>query len=578
MTEDPELTVLLPRSTFFHVGRTGGHWVAHALWKAGLSQETLRPLHLTPAQFRYRFPEKARPFSFCFVRHPLDWLASVWLHEMEFGWEATEITHRAGADVFAVFLERMLAAWPEGPCWAQVSPFVEECDFVGRTETLAEDLAAALAAAGEVHDPASLAVPRLNESTSLRLRRAARAPRDLHEAIMQVERTNFARFGYHGVPERLVAESPPDHALPRLRVKADADVGAVAEAGRLGLLTPAYEYRLEHSACIDGDKRFRRLQWGLLSALDAAPREGRCLILHQSDPHFAYVALNAGFTDVTFACADPDLVSPRLQSTLEGAFNVIDFTSLADAPEGQYDLVVMSGGLDISLLPEFELLRAGRLLKPGGRLIFAAPTLQIDDPALAIKTLWPLVDEFQGRKLAYATLGYINRTLSLFGLSEATVEDRFGEAPHPDLRPEVEALAGRFGVDPDLLLSYVVVSATLNDCPRTAERRRRLTALWLSRLPVCARETSLDWMPPVAQTTISTLLDELKAERARRERAEQGLIDRERDLATARADLAAHVADADFHREQLRRERLVAEEAVANYRALLKRLEIAAQT
>jgi SAM-dependent methyltransferase len=546
------------------------------LWRAGLAQETITPLHLTPAQMSSRYPDRSRPFSFCFVRHPLAWLASVWLHEMEFSWEPSEVTHRAGADVFATFLERMLAAWPEGPCWLQVSPFVEACSFVGRTESLAADLDAALTAASEVYDPACLTTPNINESVVPRLREAAKAPRDLLEAIMNVERGNFERFGYADIPDWLVAEDRPADALPRFPAKAQADVGGLEEAGRLGLLTPTYEYRLETGGEIGGDRGQRRLQWGILAALESAPRRGRCLVIHQSDPYFAYAARDAGFEDVTFACASRDLVSPRLQSVIDADIAIIDLPEVGIADDGAYDLIVMSGGLDISPLPEFELLRAERLLKPGGRLIFAAPILRLDDPATALKTLWPPVSGHAGRKLAYSTLGYLNRMLGILGFSPGHIEDQFGEAPHPDLRAEVDALAAEFNVDPDRLLAYMVISTTLEDrsAQQTAEQRR-LAALWLSRLPVTVQETSTDWMPALAQTTISTLIEELKVERARRERAEQGLIDREKDLALARTDLAVHMVDVAYHREQARQAQIVADEAVASYRALLKRMAIA---
>ena len=159
------MTIVLPNSVFFHIGRTGGHWVNHVLWRAGLIDKRLHPLHLTPQDVASDEDVSSRKNRFCFVRHPLDWAASVWRHEMEFGWSDSELSRAASADDFPSFLRKLLRAYPNGPCTQTMKPYLDGCPFVGKLERIAEDLACALSGAGEVFEAKCLAAPPLNQSS-----------------------------------------------------------------------------------------------------------------------------------------------------------------------------------------------------------------------------------------------------------------------------------------------------------------------------------------------------------------------------------------------------------------------------
>jgi len=99
-------------------------------------------------------------YTFAFVRHPLDWWRSFWAFRMRTGWQRDHpIDSRVCSPDFDTFIRQVLEhfeghlterfSWYIGPPEAPIS-------FIGRFESLADDLVRALTAAGERFDEASL--------------------------------------------------------------------------------------------------------------------------------------------------------------------------------------------------------------------------------------------------------------------------------------------------------------------------------------------------------------------------------------------------------------------------------------
>ena len=323
------MPLILPNSTFYHVGRTGGHWVSHVLWKSGLVQKRLFPLHLTPVQAAAEPDFESRPFNFCFVRHPLHWLASLWRHEMEFGWLPDSfVTKRAYSESYELFLEKMLAAWPQGPCSEQVMRYADDCQFVGRLENLAGDLEHALDAAGETYDKAILATPPVNESAIQAIKDAAVAPLELLQRVMDAEGGFNARFGYDTIPESLVGKGMHTAIWPILPLKPQADLAAVSKAVAGQAAGAKFDYRFEQGEVSPKHGTDRREQLDMIAALSAVAVENkRVAVLGEGDPYFAHLLRARGAQVVDFITPSTSIYAQTVADIVDGDIRVMDFAT-----------------------------------------------------------------------------------------------------------------------------------------------------------------------------------------------------------------------------------------------------------
>jgi hypothetical protein len=213
---------LVDGSIFLHVPKTGGSWVTRVLESQGLIKRKIggkhddldRVLRLTqsrlplPRPLRRREPET--PFTFCFVRHPLAWYES-WFTYMSApkqawrDWGArtsgftrdqhpVAVLNGCGADDFNRFVEKAIARRPGyvGELYGWYAR--PETAFVGKQETLAEDLLAVLKQRGIAVDEAAVrGAVRENVSAG------AQGPQwdpDLKAEVRRLEYAAIKRFGY----------------------------------------------------------------------------------------------------------------------------------------------------------------------------------------------------------------------------------------------------------------------------------------------------------------------------------------------------------------------------------------------
>lgn len=189
--------LLLPRSCFLHVPKTGGNWVKQAIAAAGIPGREVRrsgTTHLGRADCPQ--PEK---FLFAFVRHPLDLYRSYWQYKMGTGWDAANaIDRHCSSPDFHEFVRRVIAHYPGvlgQSLEAFVGPPADEIDFVGRYEKLADDLVRALELAGESFDEAAIrTLPPVNVSRKDQF--PATYTPALERALREVEAATLERFGY----------------------------------------------------------------------------------------------------------------------------------------------------------------------------------------------------------------------------------------------------------------------------------------------------------------------------------------------------------------------------------------------
>lgn len=68
------MAIVLPKSVFYHMPKTGGSWIAEGLWTAFQSSHIHVPDgHGHSSPIEYDAGDKP---SFCFVRHPITWYKS----------------------------------------------------------------------------------------------------------------------------------------------------------------------------------------------------------------------------------------------------------------------------------------------------------------------------------------------------------------------------------------------------------------------------------------------------------------------------------------------------------------------
>ena len=147
------------KAIFYHVPKTGGTWVCKAMKNAGLNPQPvpvrhthhpLRPMvfrtHATPSCISQRY--KRGRFSFCFIRHPVDWYRSYWRDQQK----ALDAPVKWWMDELRTlpFREWVHAVLDHSPGFVtKLYRYYQPVDFVGRREALAAGLEHALHQAGE---------------------------------------------------------------------------------------------------------------------------------------------------------------------------------------------------------------------------------------------------------------------------------------------------------------------------------------------------------------------------------------------------------------------------------------------
>lgn len=159
------------KSIFYHIPKTGGTWVKLAMRHSGLQLGRGKNLRRTGHPFSLK-REHATPdvivdkhkegrFSFCFVRHPVEWMRSSWAFRYRIrGVGSTAPIHKLWVDEFQPFVLNVLKQYPDGYVTQLYQYYVgvsaDGVDFIGRQENLVDALVRALTLAGEDFDEQAL--------------------------------------------------------------------------------------------------------------------------------------------------------------------------------------------------------------------------------------------------------------------------------------------------------------------------------------------------------------------------------------------------------------------------------------
>jgi len=222
------VALLLPKSVFIHIPKTGGMWVRQAIinagiparekcckwhegtnaeWGLGKNGERLPNPHVCLHAAAHDIDPQGR-FTFAFVRHPLDFYISYWCFKKRSGWDmGNGIDRNVCHETFDGFVRDCLRIMPSGKGLATYTYewFLDEAgwtlDFVGKQESLADDLVRALRLAGETFDEEALRrTPRVNECPTDGFDKPTFSP-ELLTLVLEKEYKTTKRFGYAAFPK-----------------------------------------------------------------------------------------------------------------------------------------------------------------------------------------------------------------------------------------------------------------------------------------------------------------------------------------------------------------------------------------
>jgi hypothetical protein len=187
--------LIFRNAVFLHVPKTGGSWVTMAVRAGGCQVEDYVVDDDVHGDLSY-CPHRDR-FIFAFVRHPLALYRSYWRFKIGHKWDVRNpFDMDCAADTFPAFVEKVVSKY-QGWCSSMFEDYVgppdRPIDFIGRYETLADDLVRALRTAGESFDESALrATPPVNVSGPCE---ASWTPA-LVDAVVKSEARALQRFGY----------------------------------------------------------------------------------------------------------------------------------------------------------------------------------------------------------------------------------------------------------------------------------------------------------------------------------------------------------------------------------------------
>ncbi len=217
-------------AVFLHIPKTGGSWVLSALQECDLVRFRISHKHADvdrvlnyrryyPGQYLKRVlrygPSLQRhvreAYSFCFVRHPLDWYESYfkfmsslgWRHFGGLGqdpWHPNAELFDLGADEFNDFMRNIVDRCPGYASALFARYTAPPTDFVGRQESLVDDLVTVLEALDVRFDEDRL---RRHPRTLVSAKPSRPIVWDeaLRAQVMRLEQAGLQRYGYAPAPD-----------------------------------------------------------------------------------------------------------------------------------------------------------------------------------------------------------------------------------------------------------------------------------------------------------------------------------------------------------------------------------------
>ena len=207
------MALLLPNSAFIHIPRTGGTWTRTVL-NEGLGYRkkesgerwSVKEIHHTYVMAKPWIKDK---FTWAYVRNPLTYLQSRWAgtnYPPVF-----QVRQNAGlpyydiskSEDFCEFIEHYLEYCP-GSVGRLFKRYISDedkfpaVDYIGKTETLADDLINVLEIAGETYDEDIIRnfAPRHAKARKPEWADKIKYTPALRDAVVEAEKSTFELFGF----------------------------------------------------------------------------------------------------------------------------------------------------------------------------------------------------------------------------------------------------------------------------------------------------------------------------------------------------------------------------------------------
>ncbi|MEO8658437.1 MAG: methyltransferase domain-containing protein [Bryobacteraceae bacterium] len=540
------MALLLEQTILYHPGRTGGHWVKAFVREAGLIRGESARLHDSPVDLRYWPEATSRPWSIAFVRHPLTWIRSLWIHETQFGWTNDTLRPPDEMWTFPEYLEYLIGAFPDGAVRPYFAPFIDNVNLIGRFEGLATELPRLLRQAGETvpEMPDSRRV--INRSADDIVSRSAKAPRAILERFLANDSDYCGRFGYETIPKACLTDVQGFQGkwAPVLTASKDA-------VPQEDTLTPEHSFVFSDGTKWAGKPEHRRWQLAIWDALsrNSAGQKGGFLELGCGDGFFVFTAEELGYAPCwgvdRYLRSTPEAAAVRLHSKAQ----FLKVSALAQLDDRSVSTILIRGELNNTPWPHLLLLDVKRILMQGGEIIIGSVILEPDpDPGLcfsnfgdsAIFPQWcPMI---MSRK-------YLIDMVSQCGLVVDEIYSEYDEIVSEEKRNLLEGLAKFLHCPQEGLLRRVVWRL------RLAEEQVEPPELefWLRSKPPTLVDCSPADLNQAARETIDQLTAENVHFKGEVELLRQALYDREADLQGERNEAALRNAELQDRTHRLER-------------------------
>jgi hypothetical protein len=200
------MALLLPKSIFFHIPRTGGTWLT-SLLKENMICSNISTKHMPPHKVK---KEIGNRFKFSFVRNPVHWYISRFtsethIHRILSGKIGTLTKYQPTFQLDALSMEESFCPWlernlSERPGWLNwyyhwfLGEKYQNVDFIGKYENQMEDIKKIFQLSGDTY-------PDIQAKSSSRPQRNILKSHcsytvDLLKKVIEQERAVFQYFNY----------------------------------------------------------------------------------------------------------------------------------------------------------------------------------------------------------------------------------------------------------------------------------------------------------------------------------------------------------------------------------------------
>jgi hypothetical protein len=556
------VALILQNTVVYHAGRTGGHWVKSVLRRAGLIQAESPRLHDSPEDLRYWPEARSRPLSICFVRHPLTWVRSVWIHETQFGWSNDELRPPDEYSTFAEYLAHLVRRFPNGAVSKYFAPFIRNGTLVGKFETLETDLVELLRQSGEFV-PDNAVIPRaINRSALDVVASSARAPRDVIERFLESEAEFCGRFGYEGLPGICVANpgSSPVKWFPALSAPSPA---VIPEEN----VMPDNTFVFSDGSVWRGKDECRRAQLAFWDALYRGNRNGDSgfLELYCGDGYFVFLAEELGYKFPRGAGPAPRATTAAAAARLHGTAQFLYAPMFTGLEGHRASTILIREVLNHTPWPHLLLIYAKQMLAQDGEIVIGSVVFEPDvDPGLCLSNS-PAAPLFPVTCPLIMSRAFLLDVIAQCGLEVGEVCSEYDEIVASDKKNLADTIARAVPSAENGLLRRVIWRLRAKTEPEEPGGLR----FWLNGEPL----QELDFIPEnaddAAHRTIASLHKQVICAKLDIQRLEMTVLDRERDLERERYDAATRNAELVDRTDRLER----ALEQVEALRAQLRQSE-----